>query len=102
MPVITSTRGDWVASTRWIPTARAFCARRMIESSTSAGAAILTWAGAAITPKKVGQRGLSPLLAGAVELRQRARARQRHRPVALLHLLDQVLERIGSHSGAGD
>ena len=37
MPVITSTRGDCVASTRWMPTARAFCARRMIESSTSAG-----------------------------------------------------------------
>ena len=37
MPVITSTRGDCVASTRWMPTARAFWAIRMIESSTSAG-----------------------------------------------------------------
>ena len=37
MPVITSTRGLCVASTRWMPTARAFWARRMIESSTSAG-----------------------------------------------------------------
>ena len=37
MPVMTSTRGRCVASTRWMPTARAFCARRMIESSTSAG-----------------------------------------------------------------
>ena len=30
MPVITSTDGRWVASTRWMPTARDFCASRMI------------------------------------------------------------------------
>ena len=49
MPVITSTRGLWVASTRWMPTARAFWARRMIESSTSAGATIMRSASSSIT-----------------------------------------------------
>ena len=49
IPVITSTRGDWVASTRWMPTARAFWARRMIESSTSAGATIIRSASSSIT-----------------------------------------------------
>src|SRR4051794_7654867 len=49
MPVITSTRGDCVASTRWIPTARAFWARRMIESSTSAGATIIRSASSSMT-----------------------------------------------------
>ena len=34
-PVITSTEGLCVASTRWMPTARAICARRVIDSSTS-------------------------------------------------------------------
>ena len=49
MPVITSTRGDCVASTRCMPTARAFWARRMIESSTSAGATIIRSASSSIT-----------------------------------------------------
>ncbi len=51
MPVITSTRGDWVASTRWMPTARAFWASRMIESSTSAGATIIRSASSSMTHK---------------------------------------------------
>ena len=38
MPVITSTDGRCVASTRWMPTARDFCASRMIASSTACGA----------------------------------------------------------------
>ena len=33
-PVITSTEGRWVASTRWSPTARAICANRVTDSST--------------------------------------------------------------------
>ena len=33
MPVITSTEGRCVASTRWMPTARDFCARRMIKAN---------------------------------------------------------------------
>ena len=34
-PVMTSTDGRWVARIRWMPTARAICARRQIDSSTS-------------------------------------------------------------------
>ena len=59
MPVITSTRGLCVASTRWMPTARAFCARRMIESSTSAGATIIRSASSSITHRMYGS-GVSP------------------------------------------
>ena len=40
-PVMTSTEGRWVAMTRCMPAARAICARRQIESSTSPGAAII-------------------------------------------------------------
>ena len=39
---------------------------------------------------------------GAVELGEVARARQRHHPVALLHLAHQVLQRVGRHPRAGD
>ena len=41
MPVMTSTEGRWVAMTRCIPAARAICANRQMESSTSLGAAII-------------------------------------------------------------
>ena len=102
MPVITSTRGLWVASTRWIPTARAFWARRMIESSTSAGATIIRSASSSITHTMYGQRRFAAAGPGLVELRQAAGARQRHDPVAGLHLLDQVGERVGGHAGARD
>jgi hypothetical protein len=75
MPVITSTRGLWVASTRWIPTARAFCARRMIESSTSAGATIIRSASSSITHRMYGS-GASPRFArdlfSSIRLRVRA------------------------------
>ena len=37
-PVMTFTDGRWVAITRWIPAARANCARRQMASSTSPGA----------------------------------------------------------------
>ncbi len=49
MPVMMSTLGRCVASSRWIPTARDFCARRMIESSTSPGAIIMRSASSSIT-----------------------------------------------------
>ena len=49
MPVMMSTLGRWVARTRWIPTARDFWARRMIESSTSPGATIIRSASSSIT-----------------------------------------------------
>ena len=41
VPVMTSTDGRWVARIRWMPTARAICARRMIDSSTSAEETIM-------------------------------------------------------------
>lgn len=41
MPVMTSTDGRCVASTMWMPAARAFCARRQMASSTSCGATIM-------------------------------------------------------------
>ena len=40
-PVMTSTDGRWVASTRWMPTARAIWAMRTTESSTSRAATII-------------------------------------------------------------
>ncbi|TDZ74503.1 hypothetical protein DE4586_04696 [Mycobacteroides salmoniphilum] len=40
-PVTTSTDGRWVASTRWMPAARAFCVMRTMASSTSRGAVII-------------------------------------------------------------
>ena len=40
-PVITLTDGRWVATTRWMPTARAIWAMRQIESSTSRAATIM-------------------------------------------------------------
>ena len=49
IPVITSTRGLCVASTRWMPTARDFWASRMIASSTSAGETIIRSASSSIT-----------------------------------------------------
>ena len=59
MPVMTSTRGLCVASTMWMPTARAFWAIRMIESSTSAGATIIRSASSSITHSTYGS-GASP------------------------------------------
>ncbi len=38
MPVMTLTDGRCVAMTRWMPQARASCARRQMASSTSPGA----------------------------------------------------------------
>ena len=60
IPVMTSTRGDCVASTRCMPTARAFWAMRMIESSTSAGATIMRSASSSITQRMYGSAA-SPL-----------------------------------------
>ena len=40
-PVMTLTDGRWVATIRWIPTARAFWAMRVIDSSTSRAATII-------------------------------------------------------------
>ena len=90
MPVITSALGRWVASTRWMPTARDFCASRMIESSTSAGATDHQVGELVDHAEDVRQRRLALLHAHAVQLDQAARLGAAHHAVALLHLLDQV------------
>ena len=48
-PVITSTEGRCVASTRWTPAARAFCASRAISSSTFLPTTIMRSASSSIT-----------------------------------------------------
>jgi hypothetical protein len=48
-PVITSTEGRWVARIKWIPTARAICASRVIASSTSWDETIIRSASSSIT-----------------------------------------------------
>ena len=62
VPVMMSVEGRWVASSRWMPTARAFWASRMIASSTSVGATIIRSASSSITQRMYGSGG-SPSLA---------------------------------------
>ena len=57
VPVMMSVDGRWVASRRWMPVARDFWARRMIEDSTSAGATIIRSASSSITQRMCGSRG---------------------------------------------
>src|SRR5256714_30722 len=59
IPVMMSALGRWVASSRWIPTARDFWASRMIASSTSPGAIIMRSASSSITHRMYGS-GCSP------------------------------------------
>ena len=54
IPVITSTDGRCVASTRWMPTARDFCASRITASSTSCGEIIIRSASSSITTSRYG------------------------------------------------
>ena len=58
-PVITLTEGRCVAITRWMPTARAICAMRQIESSTSRAATIMRSDSSSITTRMNGSRGYS-------------------------------------------
>ncbi len=53
-PVTTSTDGRWVASTRWMPAARAFWVIRTIASSTSRGAVIIRSASSSMIPRMYG------------------------------------------------
>ena len=55
-PVITSTDGRWVASTRWIPTARAIWAIRHTDSSTSRAATIMRSFSSSTTIRMNGSR----------------------------------------------
>ena len=48
-PVSTSTEGRWVARIRWMPTARAIWARRVMDSSTSCEETIMRSASSSMT-----------------------------------------------------
>ena len=53
-PVTTSTEGRCVATTRWMPVARASCASRTSCCSTSTGAAIIMSASSSSTTTQYG------------------------------------------------
>ena len=53
-PVTTSVLGRWVASTRWMPAARASWVIRTIESSTSRGATIIRSASSSTMTSRYG------------------------------------------------
>ena len=53
-PVTTSVDGRWVASTRWMPAARASWVMRTIESSTSRGATIIRSASSSTMTSRYG------------------------------------------------
>ena len=55
-PVMTSTLGRCVASTRWMPAARAFCASRAISSSSFLPTIIIRSASSSITTTRYGSR----------------------------------------------
>ncbi|MOA42722.1 hypothetical protein D3C78_1647950 [compost metagenome] len=55
-PVITSTLGRWVARIRWMPAARAFCARRAISSSIFLPTTIIRSASSSMTMTMCGRR----------------------------------------------
>ena len=55
-PVTTLTDGRWVASTMWMPVARAFWARRTIGSSTFLPSRIIRSASSSITITMYGSR----------------------------------------------
>jgi len=80
IPVITSTRGDWVASTRWMPTARAFWARRMIESSNIGGRHHHQVGQLVDHAQDVGAAAARRACPAPVELGQRTGAGQGHDP----------------------
>ncbi len=65
-PVTTSTDGRCVATTRWMPTARAICAIRQIASSTSRGATIIRSASSSTTTRMYGRRSNSCSLPGGM------------------------------------
>ena len=92
IPVITSTEGRWVASTRWMPTARDFCASRMTQSSTSCGEIIIRSASSSITTSRYGIVCLAALAQRPVRLVQVARADARQPLVPPLHLCDDVAQ----------
>src|SRR5699024_4977057 len=53
-PVTTSTLGRWVASTRWMPAARASCVMSWTEASASCGATLMRSASSSTTTSRYG------------------------------------------------
>jgi hypothetical protein len=111
-PVMTSTDGRCVARIRWMPTARAICARRQIDSSTSLPATIIRSASSSMTTMMKGSGfGSSPFFTAsgfsasawpdvAVVLVDVADALGRERLVALLHLAHRPAQRVRACFGS--
>ena len=111
-PVRTSVEGRCVATTRWMPTARAFCARRTTDSSTSFGAIIIRSASSSMTMTisgigssfRSGSSGCcaftrasvsGSLMRGVVLLDVAHLADVGQRLEPLVHQVDRPLERVG-------
>ena len=105
-PVITFTLGRCVATMRWMPTARAFWAMRVIDSSTSRAATIIRSLSSSTTTTMYGSRSwlLGSLARIGLELAlverrvvagDVAEAPRRQQVVAPLHLLDRPAEGVG-------
>ncbi len=77
-PVMTSTEGRCVATTRWIPVARASCARRVMAFSTWIGADIMRSASSSMMRTMYGTRS-GPLRAALYASMFRAVARANRR-----------------------
>ncbi len=112
VPVTMSTDGRWVASTRWMPAARASWVMRWIESSTSRGATIMRSASSSTITSRYGyvrdlalgarQRLDLARAHGLVEVVDVLVAEHREVVVARVHLLDDPLERLRGLLGVGD
>ncbi len=73
-PVMTFTDGRCVATIRWMPTARAFWAMRVIESSTSRAATIIKSLSSSTTITMNGRRWYSASLCGSASTSPRSNA----------------------------
>ena len=107
-PVMTSTDGRCVARIRWMPTARAICASRAIDSSTSLPATIIRSASSSISTTMKGSvltslplsSSTGPVVLGlrqlqvAVVLLDVADADRGERLVALFHLAHRPAQRV--------
>ena len=111
-PVMTLTDGRCVATIRWMPTARAFWAMRVMLSSTSRAATIIRSLSSSTTTTMYGSRSNCALGSrlglqlAAVERRvvagDVAEADLEQQVVAALHLLHRPAERVGRLLRVGD
>ena len=123
-PVMTLTVGRCVAMTRWMPTARAIWAMRVIESSTSRAATIMRSLSSSTTTRMNGRRSVEPRrrvvvvastqppaasaaaevapVDGGVVAGDVAEADLGQQVVAALHLLHRPRQRVGRLLRVGD